>query len=73
MEIKNQFADQFINCLENVIGKSAIKNFKPMQKGDVVFTKSNCKSLKELIGYVPDTNIEIGIKEFYKWYKKYYQ
>ena len=65
--------DQFINCLENVIGKPAIKNFKPMQKGDVVFTKSNCKSLKELIGYVPNTNIEIGIKEFYKWYKKYYQ
>ena len=63
---------KFISTLENIIGKKAKKNYVEMQKGDVYYTHSDTKLLKELIGFVPSTRLEDGIKKFYKWYKKYY-
>ncbi len=64
--------DDFINTLEKVIGKKAIRNNLPIQKGDVDFTLSNCDLLYKLTGFVPSTPLEKGIKLFYNWYKDYY-
>ena len=40
------------------MAKKAIRKNKPMQKGDVPFIFSNSSLLKNLVGYVPSTNIE---------------
>tara|TARA_B100000963_G_scaffold117663_1_gene102409 strand:- start:2405 stop:3427 length:1023 start_codon:yes stop_codon:yes gene_type:complete len=63
----------FISILEREIGKKAIKEFLPMQQGDVEETFANTEKIFEYIGFKPTTSIEKGIKEFITWYKKYYR
>ena len=63
----------FIQTLENAIGKPAEKHMMPMQPGDVDKTFADVTSLKEQLNYAPDTSLKEGIGEFIKWYKEYYQ
>ena len=63
---------EFIETIENSIGKKAEKNFLPMQDGDVVSTYADVSRLINDFGYKPDTKLANGIGEFVKWYKKFY-
>jgi len=63
----------FIDALEKELGKKAIRNYMPMQKGDVKMTLSDTTLLKKLTGYNPKTNFRLGIKNFVKWYLSYYK
>ena len=62
----------FVNLIEKELGKKAIKNFLPMQKGDVRSTAADTRIIEELIGYKSKTDIKIGIKKFIEWFKNYY-
>ena len=62
----------FIDAIEEVLNKKAIRNYLPMQKGDVPATWSDTTLLENLTDYKPKTNFKQGIVEFIKWYKKYY-
>lgn len=62
----------FIEIVEDVIGKKAIRNYLPMQKGDVSSTWADTSLLQNLTGYHPKTNVRDGIKNFVNWYRKYY-
>ena len=70
---KKVYLLNFIKALENELGKKAIKNFMPLQRGDVKITLSDCSLLKKITGYNPETNYRVGIRSFLKWYKKYYK
>ncbi len=63
---------EFIETLENALGKKAQKNFMPMQDGDVVSTYADVSGLIDDFGYKPDTDLKDGIKTFVKWYKEFY-
>jgi len=63
---------RYIELLEKELGKSAEKNFLPMQPGDVPNTSADVTSLAKDTGYSPDTTVEEGIREFTIWYKKFY-
>ncbi len=63
----------FINVLEKELGAKAIRNYMPMQKGDVKITLSDTTLLKKITGYNPKTNYRTGIKKFLKWYLDYYK
>ena len=54
------------------LGKKALRNYMPMQKGDVHSTLSDSSLLKRITGYNPKTNYKIGIKKFVNWYLNYY-
>lgn len=62
----------FIETMENAIGKKAKKEFLPMQPGDVFKTFADVNALKNDFGYAPSTSLKKGIGEFIKWYKSYY-
>ena len=62
----------FVNLIENELGKKAIKNFLPMQQGDVKSTAANTCKIEELLGYESKTDIKRGVKSFIKWFKNYY-
>ncbi len=62
-----------ITALENKIGKKAIKNFLPLQQGDVVQTFANVNELAAYVNFKPATPIEIGIGNFVAWYRDYYK
>jgi len=62
----------FIEILEETLGKKAQKNFMPMQDGDVVSTYADVSGLIEDFRYNPKTTLKDGIKEFVKWYRDFY-
>jgi Nucleoside-diphosphate-sugar epimerases len=62
----------FIACFETATGKTAIKNFLPMQPGDVEKTFADVEALVRDVGFQPNTPIEVGIERFVAWYRSYY-
>lgn len=60
----------FVKAIESNLGVEAIKNYLPMQPGDVPATWADISSLKE-IGYKSTTQIDEGIRLFVNWYKSY--
>ncbi|MDJ0643316.1 MAG: GDP-mannose 4,6-dehydratase [Erythrobacter sp.] len=62
----------FITAIEEECGREAVKNFMPMQKGDVPATWADATLLKELTGYAPQTGVREGIRQFVAWYRDYY-
>lgn len=63
----------FIDTIEKIMGKKAIRNYMSIQKGDVPATWADTSLLKDLIGFQPQTNFREGIENFIKWYRDYYK
>lgn len=62
----------FIQTLEDAIGKNANMDYQPMQPGDVYTTYADTTKLKEDFGYEAETSITDGIKAFVDWYREFY-
>ena len=59
---------EFIETIEKHLDKKAIKNFIPIQPGDVKKTFADVQELINDYNYAPSTTIDDGLKEFIKWY-----
>ncbi|WP_413483773.1 NAD-dependent epimerase [Morganella psychrotolerans] len=64
---------KYIESLEENLKIKAIKNYLPMQPGDVYKTYADTNDLFEKTGYIPKTNIDDGIQKFVEWYKDFYK
>ena len=62
----------FIETIEKCLGKKAKKNLLPLQAGDVPATYADVDDLMNDVGFKPATPIEVGIRRFVEWYRKYY-
>ena len=62
---------KFIALLEQALGRNAIKNLQPMQPGDVVDTAADTSALEAWVGFQPNTPLELGLKRFAAWVKRY--
>ncbi len=62
---------EFIETIENALGKKATKQLLPMQPGDVYKTFADVASLKGKYNYSPNTSLKKGVESFVKWYKSY--
>lgn len=63
----------FIEALEEAIGKPAIKRMLPMQAGDMHATWADSEPLHTLTGLRPATPLKQGVAEFVRWYLDYYR
>jgi UDP-glucuronate 4-epimerase len=63
----------YIGALESALGKTAIKNYLPMQQGDVPATEASSELLRRLTGYAPSTPPAIGVTRFVDWLQAHYQ
>ena len=63
---------KFIEILEDELGVKSIKNFLPIQPGDVESTAANTDLLDAWVDFKPSTSIETGVRKFAKWYLDYY-
>jgi UDP-glucuronate 4-epimerase len=61
----------FVGAVERALGKTATKNFLPMQPGDVVATQADPALLHHLIGKFPETSVTTGVGKFVDWYRDY--
>ncbi|BAU66220.1 nucleotide sugar epimerase [Stanieria sp. NIES-3757] len=64
---------EFIETIEQIMGKSAKKNLLPMQPGDVFSTYADVDELIKDVDFKPSTSIAQGMKHFISWYQEYYQ
>lgn len=63
---------EFVETLERIIGKPAIRQLLPMQPGDVLETRADISALQRDVGFAPSTTIEDGLGRFVEWYRKYH-
>ena len=63
----------FIEKMEQAFGINAIKEFEPIQDGDVIATAADTQLLKNWVGFQPSTPLVKGLKSFASWYLKYYR
>ena len=63
----------FIDAIEDILGKKAIRNYMPMQMGDVPETWADVSLLERLTGYRAQTDLRHGITEFVEWYMNYHE
>lgn len=63
----------FIEVLEKALGKTAEKEYLPMQPGDVYQTYADVSELQRDFDFKPETTIEEGLGKFAQWYKAYYK
>ena len=64
---------RFIEVMEQALGREAIKDFQPMQPGDVVATAADTSALEQWVGFKPSTSIETGVDAFARWYRDYFE
>ena len=63
----------FVDAIEAELGMKAIRNYMPMQKGDVPATWADASLLQALTGYRPQTDFRDGIAKFVAWFRDYYR
>jgi UDP-glucuronate 4-epimerase len=59
----------FINTIEKSLGKVAIKNYLPIQAGDVRRSFADVTALANAVGFTPRTSLSDGIASWVSWYK----
>lgn len=63
----------FITAIEDECGREAIRNYLPMQAGDVPATWADANLLMNLTRYTPQTPFREGVRQFVAWYRDYYR
>jgi UDP-glucuronate 4-epimerase len=63
----------FIDLLEKHIGRQAVREYAPLQTGDVLSTYADIDRLSALAGFKPNTSLDEGLGKFVAWYKQYYK
>ena len=63
----------FIGCIEQALGREAVKEFLPMQDGDVPATYASTEALHRWVGFAPSTPLKEGIERFVRWYREYHR
>jgi len=69
---KPEQLEDLIKAIEQATGRAAVKNYLPMQPGDVQATFADIDALKRDVGFQPKTPISVGIPLFVEWYRSYY-
>jgi UDP-glucuronate 4-epimerase len=61
---------QLITAIEDALGKKAVIERHPEQKGDMPLTSADITKARQLLGYAPHTPIREGIPKFVAWYRE---
>ncbi len=65
--------ETFIATLEELLGRKAIRDYQPMQPGDVPATYASIDRLRAATGFAPRTPLAEGLAKFVEWYRAYYR
>jgi UDP-glucuronate 4-epimerase len=65
--------ETFIATLERLLGRTAIRDYRDMQPGDVPATYASIDRLRAATGFAPRTPLADGLARFVAWYRDYYR
>jgi UDP-glucuronate 4-epimerase len=60
---------EYIEAIEDVLGKKAVREFLPLQPGDVTDTYSDTTELFRAVHFKPETAVRDGVAKFVEWFK----
>ena len=63
---------EYVEAIEEALGKKAIRELLPLQPGDVPNTFADISALVKAVGYRPATPVRQGVASFVKWYREYF-
>lgn len=63
---------RFVEILESLLGRKAVRNLLPLQPGDVLESYADVQTLSRDVGFEPNTSIEEGLHRFVSWYREYH-
>ena len=63
----------FVEAIEESLGKKAEKHFMPLQDGDVVATYADVQDLMKAVDFKPSKDLRVGVQHFVDWYREYYR
>jgi UDP-glucuronate 4-epimerase len=64
---------KMIGLIEDACGVKAIRDYQPMQPGDVPATYADISAIERDLGFAPTTPIEVGVPNFVAWYREYHK
>lgn len=64
---------EYVEAIEQALGKKAIREFLPLQPGDVPNTYADVSALIDAVGYRPNTPVRLGVARFVEWYRQYFK
>lgn len=64
---------EFIDVLERLLGRPAIRDLQPLQPGDVLATYASIARLQAATGFAPHTPLADGLARFVAWYRDYFR
>lgn len=62
----------YIKALETSLGKTAEKEYLPLQPGDIPNTYADIDDLVEQFGFKPRISVKQGVENFADWFKNYH-
>ena len=62
---------RLIELIESACGREAVRDYQPIQPGDVPATYADISAIARDLGYAPTTPIEVGVPRFVEWYRRY--
>ncbi|MEF2549949.1 NAD-dependent epimerase [Aurantimonas sp. A2-1-M11] len=63
----------FVEALEEALGRKAERELLPLQPGDVPDTIADVSELERAVGYRPTTPVKDGVRDFIDWYREFYR
>ena len=63
----------FVEAIEETLGRKAKRNMMDMQPGDVPATWADSSLLRDLTGFAPNTDLRAGVGAFVEWYREFYE
>jgi UDP-glucuronate 4-epimerase len=63
---------EFIDILERLLGRPAVRDLQPLQPGDVLATYASIARLQAATGFAPHTPLAEGLARFVAWYRDYF-
>ena len=64
--------ESFVQAIEQATGRRAIREYAPLQPGDLQHTWADCRSLVAATGYTPQVGVQEGVARFVQWYMRYF-
>jgi UDP-glucuronate 4-epimerase len=64
---------EYVEAIEEALGRKAIREFLPLQPGDVPNTYADVSALIKAVDYRPKTPVRLGVSRFVEWYRQYFK
>jgi UDP-glucuronate 4-epimerase len=64
--------NELVRLIEEAVGRPAVREYLPLQPGDVLETCADCTDLERAVGFRPNTPLKEGIRLFVEWFQAFH-